>query len=49
MNRKYLASLALAAFLVLTIGIIVRDRLATGWHVRLHYLRRYGAIAALAG
>jgi len=27
MNRKYLASLALAAFLVLTIGIIVRDRL----------------------
>jgi hypothetical protein len=22
-------------------------RLATGWHVRLHYLRRYGAIAAL--
>jgi hypothetical protein len=22
-------------------------QLATGWHVRLHYLRRYGAIAAL--
>jgi hypothetical protein len=22
-------------------------RLGTGWHVRLHYLRRYGAIAAL--
>src|SRR5687767_3916808 len=27
MNRKYLASLALAAFLVLAIGIVIRDRL----------------------